>query len=85
MKIEEIHFPLNLGTADELNIIVSEGFAYYNLVDTNQTTSMPNGPEVPYRVLYSNRLQLEEGQTDVDAINSMIIELLGVEVIPEQE
>ena len=85
MKIEEIHFPLNLGTADELNIIVSEGFAYYNLVDTTQTTTLTSGSEIPYRVLYSNRLQLEEGQTDVDVINSMIIELLGVEVIPEQE
>jgi len=85
MKIQEIQFPLNLGTADELNVIVSEGFAHYNLVDTTQTTILTNGPEIPYKVLYSNRLQLEEGHTDVDAINSMIIELLGVEIIPEQE
>jgi hypothetical protein len=83
MKIQEIQFPLNLGTADELNIIVSEGFVYYNLVDTNQTTILINGPEIPYKVLYSNRLQLEEGQTDVDIINSMVIELLGVKIVLE--
>jgi hypothetical protein len=85
MKIQEIQFPLNLGTADELNIIVSEGFAHYNLVDTSQTTILTTGPEIPYKVLYSNRLQLEEGQTDVDTINNMIIELLGVKLISEQE
>jgi hypothetical protein len=83
MTIQPIEFPLNIGTANKLNIIVSEGVVYYNLVDTSQTTLMPNGPEVPYRVLYSNRLQLEEGQTDVNVINNMIIELLGVEVIQE--
>lgn len=83
MTIQPIEFPLNIGTADKLNIIVSEGVVYYNLVDTTQTTSMINGPEVPYRVLYSNRLQLEEGQEDINIINNMIIELLGVEVIPE--
>jgi hypothetical protein len=83
MTIQPIEFPLNIGTANKLNIIVSEGVVYYNLVDTSQTTPMPNGPDVPYRILYSNRLQLEEGQTDTDIINNMVIELLGVEIVSE--
>jgi len=83
MTIQPIEFPLNIGTADKLNITVSEGVVYYNLVDTTQTTSMPTGPEVPFRVLYLNKLQLEEGQEDIESINNMIIQLLGVEVVPE--
>lgn len=78
MKIQPIEFPLGIGTADELRIIVDKGVAYYNLVDTTKTTVMSNGPEIPYKILYSDTLKLEEGQENVD---SLIINLLGVNVI----
>jgi hypothetical protein len=85
MKIQPIEFPLGIGTADELRTTVIEGVAYYSLVDTNKTSVMSDGKEVTFKVLHSSNLKLEEGQTDIDVINSMIIELLGVEIIPEQE
>ena len=81
MKIQPVEFPLGIGTADELRIIVDKGVAYYNLVDTTKTTVMPNDVEFAFKVLYSSSLKLEEGQTDTDTINSLIINLLGVVVI----
>lgn len=74
MKIQPIEFPLGIGTADELRIIVDKGVAYYNLVDTTKTT----GIEFAFKVLHSSSLKLEEGQEDAD---SLIINMLGVNVI----
>ena len=67
-----------MGTANELRIVVSEGIAYYNLVDTSKTSVMSDGTELGFKLLHSNRLKLEEGQEDAD---SLIINLLGVTVI----
>jgi hypothetical protein len=78
MKIQPIEFPLGIGTADELRIIVDKGVAYYNLVDTTKTTVMYDDIEFAFKVLYSSSLKLEEGQEDAD---SLIINLLGVTVI----
>lgn len=78
MKIEPIQFPLGMGIADELRIVVSEGVAYYNLVDTTKTTVMSDDVEFAFKVLHSSSLKLEEGQEDAD---SLIINLLGVTVI----
>lgn len=78
MKIQPIEFPLGIGTANELRIIVDQGVAYYNLVDTTKTTVMSNDIEFSFKVLHSSSLKLEEGQEDAD---SLIINLLGVTVI----
>ena len=80
MKIEPIQFPLNLGTADELKIVFSQETVYYNLVDTSKITVVPNGPEIPYKILYSDKLVLEK-QEDAETINNLVINLLGVTVI----
>jgi hypothetical protein len=78
MKIQPIEFPLGIGIADELRIIIDKGVAYYNLVDTTQTTVMYDDVEFAFKVLHSSKLKLEEGQEDAD---SLIINLLGVTVI----
>lgn len=78
MKIQPIEFPLNIGTADELVIIISEGVAYYKLIDTTKITVTSDGRESKYKLLYSDKLILEEGQEDAD---SLIINLLGVVVL----
>jgi hypothetical protein len=78
MKIQPIEFPLGIGTADELRVVVSEGIAYYNLVDTSKTYIMSDGTELGFKLLHSNRLKLEEGQEDAE---SLIINLLGVTII----
>jgi len=38
MNIQPIEFPLGLGIANQLRVIVSQGIIFYNLSDTSQTT-----------------------------------------------
>jgi hypothetical protein len=78
MKIQPVEFPLEIGTADELRIVVDKGVAYYNLVDTSKTSVMPNGTEFGFKLLYSDRLKLEDNESDAE---SLIVNLLGVTLI----
>lgn len=90
MKIQEIQFPLNIGTADELRVNINEGVVYFSLTDTTSTSQFPNGAELPYKILYSDRIILSEEEVnaheDLNAYaNDLVVNLLGVEVIQEQE
>jgi hypothetical protein len=80
MKIQQVQFPLNLGTADELRIVIEKSIAYYTLIDNNQTTFISNEVQIPYRILYSNRLLLGE-QQDTEAITNLVVNLLGVTLV----
>lgn len=82
MKIQPIQFSLEIGIADELRVIVNENVAYYNLVDTNKETIMPNGRKFEFKVLYSSTLILNEDQVaDVEKATDAVVKLLGVTLI----
>ena len=81
MKIEKVDFPLNIGTADTLRVIVNNGFVYYSLLDTNQKTLIIGGEPLNYKVLYSNKLEIGDEQKDYNLVENMIIDILGVKLI----
>jgi len=78
MKIQEIQFPLNIGSADELRVILSNGTAYYSLEDTSQTSVLLDGSILPFKVLYTNKMILENDQITEEQARDLIINLLGV-------
>lgn len=94
MKIQEIQFPLNIGSADELRIHIGEETessinVHYVLLDTDQTTEMVGGHQVPYKALYSDKLVVTGNdyvsyKVNSNYINDLVISLLGVVVIPEE-
>ena len=81
MKIQEISFPLGLGIADELLIVVSNGIAYYKLIDTSKMVVEKEGKKTGHKILYSDTLVLSEEQQNLETVNNIIINLLGVTVI----
>lgn len=95
MNIQPIQFPLNIGTADTLRTHVREDLetensiiAYYSLVDSSQTTEIVEGQQLPYKVLYVDKLLVEGNdylayKQDSDSINNYIANLLGVTPIEE--
>jgi hypothetical protein len=81
MKIEPIEFPLGIGIADELRIVVNDGVAYYNLLDTSKVTVMNDGTEFKFKILYSDKLKLSNEQKDDNEIKTVITNLLGLTLI----
>lgn len=81
MKIELIEFPLGIGIADELRIVVNDGVAYYNLLDTSKVTVMNDGTEFKFKILYSDKLRLSDEQKDDNEIKTVITNLLGLTLI----
>lgn len=96
MKIQEIQFPLNIGTADELRVFTREDLETENstvipfvLVDTTKTTDIVGGQQLPYKVLHSAKTTIEGDdyltyKQDPDSINNYIANLLGVTPIEEE-
>ena len=94
MKIQEVQFPLNIGSADELRIHMGEETensinVHYVLLDTDQTTEMIGGQQIPYKALHSDKLVVTGNdyvsyKVDSNYINELVVSLLGVTVIPEE-
>jgi hypothetical protein len=77
MNIQPIEFPLGLGTANQLRVIVSQGIIFYNLSDTSQTTVIQDRT-YPYKVLYSGQIVLDNEEVSQEQANNLVISLLGV-------
>ena len=94
MKIQEVQFPLNIGSADELRIHMGEETensinVHYVLLDTDQTTEMIGGQQIPYKALHSDKLVVTGNdyvsyKVDSNYINELVVNLLGITVIPEE-
>ena len=94
MKIQEVQFPLNIGSADELRIHMGEETensinVHYVLLDTDQTTEMVGGQQIPYKALHSDKLVVTGNdyvsyKVDSNYINELVVNLLGITVIPEE-
>lgn len=94
MKIQEVQFPLNIGSADELRIHMGEETensinVHYVLLDTDQTTEMVGGQQIPYKALHSDKLVVTGNdyvsyKVDSNYVNELVVSLLGVTVIPEE-
>lgn len=90
MKIQEIQFPLNIGTADELRIHIGQESendstinVHYVLLDTNQTTDVIEGRQLPYKSIYSDKIVVTGNdyaayKIDNNYINQLVVNLLGV-------
>lgn len=81
MKIQEVQFPLNIGSADELRVIIGGKTAYYSLEDTSQTSLLLDGSILPFKVLYTNKLVLDNDQVTEDKAIDLVISTLGVTLI----
>jgi hypothetical protein len=77
MNIQPIEFPLGLGTANQLRVIVSQGIIFYNLSDTSQTTVIQDRT-YPYKVLYSGQIVSDNEEINQEQANNLVISLLGV-------
>ncbi len=77
MNIQPIEFPLGLGTANQLRVIVSQGIIFYNLSDTSQTTIIQDRT-YPYKVLYSGQIVSDNEEISQEQANNLVISLLGV-------
>ena len=77
MNIQPIEFPLGLGTANQLRVIVSQGIIFYNLSDTSQTTVIQDRT-YPYKVLYSGQIVSDNEEVSQEQANNLVISLLGV-------
>jgi hypothetical protein len=77
MNIQPIEFPLGLGTANQLRVIVSQGIIFYNLSDTSQTTVIQD-KTYPYKVLYSGQIVSDNEEVSQEQANNLVISLLGV-------
>ncbi len=77
MNIQPIEFPLGLGTANQLRVIVSQGIIFYNLSDTSQTTVIQDRT-YPYKVLHSGQIVLDNEEVSQEQANNLVISLLGV-------
>jgi hypothetical protein len=77
MNIQPIEFPLELGTANQLRVIVSQGIIFYNLSDTSQTTVIQDRT-YPYKVLHSGQIVLDNEEVSQEQANNLVISLLGV-------
>jgi len=77
MNIQPIEFPLGLGTANQLRVIVSQGIIFYNLSDTSQTTVIQDRT-YPYKVLYSGQIVSDNEEISQEQANNLVISLLGV-------
>ncbi len=77
MNIQPIEFPLGLGIANQLRVIVSQGIIFYNLSDTSQTTVIQDRT-YPYKVLYSGQIVLDNEEVSQEQANNLVISLLGV-------
>ena len=86
MKIQEVQFPLNIGSADELRIHMGEETensinVHYVLLDTDQTTEMVGGQQIPYKALHSDKLVV----TGNDYVSYGNLAGLFIEAIKEQQ
>jgi hypothetical protein len=77
MNIQPIEFPLGLGTANQLRVIVSQGMIFYNLSDTSQTTVIQDRT-YPYKVLHSGQIVSDNEEINQEQANNLVISLLGV-------
>lgn len=77
MNIQPIEFPLELGTANQLRVIVSQGIIFYNLSDTSQTTVIQDRT-YPYKVLHSGQIVSDNEEINQEQANNLVISLLGV-------
>ena len=77
MNIQPIEFPLGLGIANQLRVIVSQGIIFYNLSDTSQTTVIQDRT-YPYKVLYSGQIVSDNEEINQEQANNLVISLLGV-------
>ncbi|MFY7799886.1 MAG: hypothetical protein ACOVQ3_13065 [Dolichospermum sp.] len=77
MNIQPIEFPLGLGTANQLRVIVSQGIIFYNLSDTSQTTVIQDRT-YPYKVLHSGQIVSDNEEINQEQANNLVISLLGV-------
>ena len=77
MNIQPIEFPLGLGTANQLRVIVSQGIIFYNLSDTSQTTVIQDRT-YPYKVLHSGQIVSDTEEINQEQANNLVISLLGV-------
>ena len=77
MNIQPIEFPLGLGTANQLRVIVSQGIIFYNLSDTSQT-SVIQDRTYPYKVLHSGQIVSDNEEINQEQANNLVISLLGV-------
>jgi len=77
MNIQPIEFPLGLGTANQLRVIVSQGIIFYNLSDTSQT-SVIQDRTYPYKVLHSGQIVSDNEEVSQEQANNLVISLLGV-------
>jgi len=77
MNIQPIEFPLGLGIANQLRVIVSQGIIFYNLSDTSQTTVIQDRT-YPYKVLHSGQIVLDNEEVSQEQANNLVISLLGV-------
>jgi len=77
MNIQPIEFPLGLGTANQLRVIVSQGIIFYNLSDTSQTTVIQDRT-YPYKVLHSGQIVSDNEEVSQEQANNLVISLLGV-------
>jgi hypothetical protein len=97
MKIQPIQFPLNIGTATDLEIHVLEHTenetsvnVHFHLLDVNLTTVILGGTILPHRRLYANNMVLQ-GQDFIDykanpeTLTTLIVNMLGVTVLPPVE
>jgi len=77
MNIQPLEFPLGLGTANQLRVIVSQGIIFYNLSDTSQTTVIQDRT-YPYKVLHSGQIVSDNEEISQEQANNLVISLLGV-------
>lgn len=81
MKIQPVEFPLGIGIADELRVIINEGVAYYTLVDNSKITIMHNGSEFPFKILHSSTFKIEDEVIEKEDVKNTIISKLGLTLI----
>jgi hypothetical protein len=95
MKIQQIQFPLSIGTADTLSTQVKKDLdaedytiVYYAFIDTTQTSELNDGNEIPNKMLHASSLRLDgesyiEYKNDNSKLDSIIASMLGVVIIEE--
>ena len=94
MKIEEIKFPLNIGTADTLTVQVrldleteNSIMVYYAFIDTNQTNEISPDVILSQKMLNSGSFSLSgenylEYKSDNSKLDSIVASILGVTILP---
>ena len=93
MKIQPISFPLNIGTATDLEINAVEYTetttsvnVHFHLIDLVKTTMLVNNVELPYRIVYANNFILDgvnflNYKENPSTLNTLVANMIGVTLL----